>query len=186
MIVRKVLGYHPPAQTCPTRRHATEPGGFRMDRRTGLRKPKNPALRSISAGQGAEPVTNHSVRPPLYNKNARRKTKAYRFLAAVAAIAEGRIRTCSRRGHSQIWPEGYRAWARRRSQRDMRVFARLHRRLMRRVLIAVTRPGATQWRVSPVLELSWRRPGLVAGTLVDDTASRNLPRGPGVSARAPL
>ena len=47
-------------------------------------------------------------------------------------------------------------------------------------------PGAARWRVSPTLELSWRRPGLVAGTLVEDLAGRNVPRGPGVSARAPL
>ena len=46
-------------------------------------------------------------------------------------------------------------------------------------------PGATRWRVSPALGLSWRRPGLVAGTLVEDAAGRNVPRGPGVSARPP-
>lgn len=46
-------------------------------------------------------------------------------------------------------------------------------------------PGATRWRVSPALELSWRRPGLFAGTLVEDAAGRNVPRGPGVSARPP-
>ena len=47
-------------------------------------------------------------------------------------------------------------------------------------------PGATRWRVSTTLELSWRRPGPIAGTLVEDAAGRNVPRGPGVSARALL